>query len=337
MKDPSSSRVLDQLPLPVDSKATRRSTGARFLPARRAMVVLFGLIALTYIYYTHAALPPPGSLRDVDGAREIPSLGVSRTIQQSWAMYSPYYAAEPYVSPPRGCSVDQVHILQRHGARYPTSGAATRIRTAIGKLQSVDHYTDPLFTFLKNYTYDLGQDSLIPFGAVQSFQSGEQAFKRYTSLVTTDNQPFVRASSPPRVVDSANNWTAGFAAASHHRYNPTLSVILSEAGNDTLDDGMCAAAGSSDPQTNLWLSTFAPPLTARLNAAAPGANLTDADTYSLLSMCAFDTVAHERPSPFCALYKELNGGPGFAYTGDLTSTTARGTGSRWGACRASGT
>ena len=88
-------------------------------------------------------------------------------------------------------------------------------------------------------------------------------------------------------------------------------------GNDTLDDAMCAAAGSSDPQTDLWLSTFAPPLTARLNAAAPGANLTDTETYSLLSMCPFDTLAHEQRSPFCALYAELAGGPGFSYTGDL--------------------
>ena len=80
---------------------------------------------------------------------------------------------------------------------------------------------------------------------------------------------------------------------------------------------MCAAAGSSDPQTNLWLSTFAPPLTARLNAGAPGANLTDTDTYSLLSMCPFDTLAHEKASPFCNIYEELNGAPGFSYTGDL--------------------
>ncbi|KAI1784558.1 hypothetical protein LXA43DRAFT_901359, partial [Ganoderma leucocontextum] len=80
---------------------------------------------------------------------------------------------------------------------------------------------------------------------------------------------------------------------------------------------MCAAAGSSDAQTDLWLSTFAPPLTACLNAGAPSANLTDTNTHSLLAMCALDTVAHEPRSPFCVLYEELGGGPGFAYMGDL--------------------
>ena len=111
MKEPSS-RALDQPPLLVDSKATlskhSSSSAIRVLPARRAMVALFGLITLTYICYTHATFSTPGSFRDVDGAGGIPSLGVPRAVQQSWVMYSPYYAAEPYVSPPRGCRVDQV-------------------------------------------------------------------------------------------------------------------------------------------------------------------------------------------------------------------------------------
>ena len=65
-------------------------------------------------------------------------------------------------------------------------------------------------------------------------------------------------------------------------------------------------------ETALWLVTFAPPLITRLNASAPCVNLTDTDIYSVLSMCAFDTVAHEKPSPFCALYEALEGGAGKA-------------------------
>ena len=127
--------------------------------------------------------------------------------------------------------------------------------------------------------------------------------------------------------------TAGFAAASAHRYNPGVSVIISEAvshtlcptyytshasqGNDTLDDNMCPNAGDSDPETNAWLASFAPAMTARLNAGAVGSNLTDADTYSLLTLCAFDTVAHERPGDFCAVYEELDAGAAVMYYGDL--------------------
>ncbi|OBZ70283.1 3-phytase A [Grifola frondosa] len=55
----------------------------------------------------------------------------------------------------------------------------------------------------------------------------------------------------------------------------------------------------------------------RLNAAAPHANLTDADTYSLMSLCPFESVAEEKRSNFCNLYDEFDAFEGFEYGGDL--------------------
>lgn len=110
----------------------------------------------------------------------------------------------------------------------------------------------------------------------------------------------------------------GFAAASFHKYNPVLSVIIDENLNDTLDDNMCPAAGSSDPQTNQWLATFAPPITKALNKGAPHANLTDTDTFNLISVCAFESVYKQRGSEFCDFFASEKGAlPGFAYNGDL--------------------
>ena len=57
--------------------------------------------------------------------------------------------------------------IQRHGARFPTLGAAARIAISLTKLQSATHYTDPRLQFLTNYTYNLGVDDLVPFGASQ--------------------------------------------------------------------------------------------------------------------------------------------------------------------------
>jgi len=57
--------------------------------------------------------------------------------------------------------------LQRHGGRFPTSGAGARIIAAIAKFRTVTEYHDPNLEFLKTYTYDLGHDDLIPFGAAQ--------------------------------------------------------------------------------------------------------------------------------------------------------------------------
>ena len=62
-----------------------------------------------------------------------------------------------------------------------------------------------------------------------------------------------------------------------------------------------------------------------LPAGAPGADLTDEDTYALLSLCAFDTVAHyldgkykgnHNHSPFCGLFTREEFQQ-FEYVGDL--------------------
>lgn len=57
--------------------------------------------------------------------------------------------------------------MQRHGARFPTSGATAGIVAALAKLQSVQEFKDPALDFLKNFTYDLGTNDLVPFGAAQ--------------------------------------------------------------------------------------------------------------------------------------------------------------------------
>jgi hypothetical protein len=82
--------------------------------------------------------------------------------------------------------------------------------------------------FLANYTYNLGQDDLLPLGAsewdgftiilevtqiafesLRSFLAGALQFERYRDIVGSENLPFVRASSSKRVIESATNWTAG--------------------------------------------------------------------------------------------------------------------------------
>ncbi|TFK33295.1 phosphoglycerate mutase-like protein [Crucibulum laeve] len=240
----------------------------------------------------------------------------SKEMQMTWAMYTPYFPAEEYVKPPSNCGITQINIIQRHGARFPTVKAneAAGITSALKKLQSVSRYTDPKFGFLKNYTYALGTDELVPLGALQSMESGNITALRYPELVSLDDLPFVRSSSSQRVVDSATNWTSGWFHATGER--PPISVILLEDRNDTLEDNMCPNAGSSTTQTTAWIDVFTPPTAKRLNSKAPGANLTGQDVYSLMSLCPLDTVAKEKLSPICGLFT-VDEFRQFEYVGDL--------------------
>ncbi|KAH8106453.1 phosphoglycerate mutase-like protein [Phellopilus nigrolimitatus] len=265
-----------------------------------------------------------------DGVTTVtPPIRLPDNIKQSWAQYSPYFSVSEYAEPPDRCKITQVNIIQRHGARFPTSSAGLKIQSAVAKLQTVSHYMNPHFSFLKNYIYDLGHEDLVPFGAAQSYDSGQLDYSRYSDLVNKTNLPFVRASSSKRVVQSATNWTAGFAHASNGKAVPSLDLILRESLNDTLDDSMCPNAGDSDKYTDAWQSVYATPIAARLNAAAPDANLTVDDVSSLISLCPFDTLAKETPSAFCSLFNQSDF-YGFEYLGDLSKYYGTGYGQALG-------
>ena len=87
--------------------------------------------------------------------------------------------------------------------------------------------------------------------------------------------------------------------------------------NDTLDDKMCPQAGKSTKVAKAWVNVFAPAIADRINAVAPGAKLKKKDVVNLMSLCPFDTVAHEAPSPWCDLFTPEEW-TSYEYHGDLT-------------------
>ena len=151
---------------------------------------------------------------------------------------------------------------------------------------------------------------------------------RYPHLVSEHNLPFVRAAGSKRVIDSATNWTLGFTHASNHAHTATLNLILPESGNCTLHNN-CPNAGSSSPFVDAWVETYAPPIAHRLNALAPGSNLTPPTIHALMLFCPFESIAHLSHSPFCDLFSEGEF-VSFEYASDLDKYYGTGYGQRLG-------
>jgi hypothetical protein len=83
-------------------------------------------------------------------------------------MYSVESFGLPDASPviPEGCGLNAVHLLMRHGARYPTSDSgpsqfAAEIHSAVSK-EGFSVTGD--LEFLATWTYKLGAEILTPFG-----------------------------------------------------------------------------------------------------------------------------------------------------------------------------
>lgn len=111
-----------------------------------------------------------------------------------WGNLSPWYSVPSSfyglndTSPliPDGCSVTQVHLLYRHGARYPTSGAgpstfAAKLATAAAQGGGFNATGD--LSFLNTWTYKLGAELLTPFGRLQNFELGVAFRQQYGELL----------------------------------------------------------------------------------------------------------------------------------------------------------
>jgi hypothetical protein len=109
-----------------------------------------------------------------------------------WGNLSPWYSLSPAgfglpnASPltPAGCSITQVHLLYRHGARYLTTGAApsTFAQKLVNATKTGFSVSGDL-AFLSNWTYRLGAELLTPFGRSQNFELGLSHRQLYGSLL----------------------------------------------------------------------------------------------------------------------------------------------------------
>ncbi|KAL8292819.1 hypothetical protein RQP46_000513 [Phenoliferia psychrophenolica] len=193
---------------------------------------------------------------------------------------SPQYSVDsavyglPGASPavPEHCEAVQVHYYYRHGARYPTTGAApsafaAKVHNATQTNASFAA-TGPL-SFLNSWTYALGAELLTPFGRQQNFDLGVGARVAYGGLLNNftaaGKLPVFRTESQDRMVKTAINFASGFFGV---------------------------------PEATAFL-----PAIARLNSWITGINFTATDIGAMLQLCAYETDALGY-SKFCELFTE---------------------------------
>ncbi len=240
-------------------------------------------------------------------------------ISHYWGQYSPYYSVSSDISPdiPSDCKITFAQVLSRHGARDPTASKTVYYSETIQKIKSNVQHFEGEYEFLADYKYNLGADQLTRFGEQELVNSGIKYYNRYKGL-TKHLYPFVRASGQERVEMSAENFTQGYVQAAFadtgKKVDPDAHkiVVISEASgsNNTLDHGLCKdfedlpAYDVGKHAQETWQDIFTLPITARLNANLPGANLTSLETIFFMDLCPFNTAASPlgEISPFCNLF-----------------------------------
>ncbi|KAJ7613645.1 histidine phosphatase superfamily [Mycena polygramma] len=226
---------------------------------------------------------------------------------------------------PDGCAITQVHLLHRHGARYPTSGgnAFANALHAAATNGTGFSASGPL-AFLNTWTYKLGAETLTPFGRSELFNLGVGFRVKYGELLKgATDLPVFRTTSQARMVDSAAHFAAGFFGVQSYKddYHQLIELDTDEVlVNSTLAPWNCPVVDSdvSDfgfEQATKWGNIYLLPAQKRLAPFITGFTLSISQLFAMQSLCAYETVALGYSS-FCDLFTEEEW-KGYSYYIDL--------------------
>ncbi|KAF3017972.1 acid phosphatase pho5 [Penicillium rubens] len=242
------------------------------------------------------------------------------------------------LAPPDGCSVDQVHLLSRHGERYPTPSAGSRHLQFLKRVNEIGLPLNGSLEFLNNWTYfsdkperDFGElTSTGPYaGTLGAFRTGVIFRTRYVHLIPKDIRTHLWASDSGRVIDTARHFASGFFGLDWESSGKAQLQIVPESferGGDTLTPGdTClkyledTILGHDNGMKMLaqFQETYIPAIASRLidedNVGLN--NLSNEDVYGMQEMCGFETMVRGT-SQWCEVFTEQDW-YNFEYARDL--------------------
>jgi acid phosphatase len=193
------------------------------------------------------------------------------------------------VEPPKGCEVKQVHMLSRHGERYPTTGLGQNMQKVLDKMKKGKPYGD--LEFLNTWEHFVtgkcifiiasGADCLEPekqlnqltstgpyAGTIEAFSTGAKLRSRYPKLISQvldeDEVLKIWSSDSGRVKESARLLALGMFGASK---KTSIEVIpeTADRGGNTLTPVETCLKYANDPlighdlgnhEMSIWLVIY---------------------------------------------------------------------------------
>ncbi|KIK52824.1 hypothetical protein GYMLUDRAFT_207686 [Collybiopsis luxurians FD-317 M1] len=298
------------------------------------------LIATAPEYPIHtgaAQLVKPASL---GGAKKGKGKGKYKGVDEEWDLFKYWGNLSPWYSNERGtfgldsgpgtpdtCRVTGLHLLHRHGARYPTSGSGVAVFAS--KLnKAADKWTAKGdLVFLNDWTYKLGENILTPFGRQQLFDLGISMRLKYGYLLKnfteTNTIPVFRTESQDRMLSSALNFAIGFFGYPlEGQYEQSITIEAPGFNNTLVPHKTCSNANDAAIASRgrwyveRWAAIYLNQARERLQSQLDGYELAIEDVLAMQQTCAYETVAIGY-SKFCGLFTREEW-EGFDYALDLS-------------------
>ncbi|KIK61887.1 hypothetical protein GYMLUDRAFT_165643 [Collybiopsis luxurians FD-317 M1] len=231
---------------------------------------------------------------------------------------------------PKTCRVTGLHLLHRHGARYPKENHsygnpakfARRLHEAAKKWTAKGD-----LEFMNDWTYKLGENTLTTFGRQQLYDLGISMRLKYGFLLNNFTEanmiPVFRTESQHRMLHSALNFAIGFFGYPLEGQYQQSTIIQEDGFNNTLaPDSTCKNANKDslgsrgDWYVKRWAAIYLKQALKRLQSQLDGYKLSFNDVHAMQQMCGYETVAIGY-SKFCELFTQEEW-EGFDYSVDLS-------------------
>jgi hypothetical protein len=344
---------------PTGNRRQKRG-GAQLITKFLLMVMLPAAVLVTLFFVVSRASSPESSRNASPMAAPTGSSYPSGfNMKNNWGSYSPYFDtgsafegidSEAELKANSHLTLKQVHILHRHGERYPTTGVGRSMSKVAEKLKAMTEPPAAELPWLDGWQYSLGTDLLVSRGVATEFQSGAEfwvSHGRYLyhageqlfyspELNKFDNgtarpMPVLRATTQSRIDTSARAWAAGFFGVyGNQPYSPKdtsdlydLVLQIEEPGINNTLASYYSCPNADKPGTRSgkemqdnWVNTYLKTAAIRLQKLFPGfGNLSASDAYQMQNLCTLETAAYGT-SGFCELFTETEW-RGYEYSIDL--------------------
>lgn len=219
---------------------------------------------------------------------------------------------------PQQCTLDQAHLISRHGERYPSKGLGKKFEKIYAKFQAYNQTYKGDLSFLNDYEYfvhnkeyyeketDPKNSEGTYAGTTNALRHGAYFRARYESLFNSNETLPIFTSNSGRVHLTSKYFARGFLGDDYADDKVKYNIITedgSQGANSLTPYAGCKDYNQSafDYKVDEYDQTYLKTILKRFQSENPGLNLTSDDVYQLFSWCAFE-INVNGTSPFCNLF-----------------------------------
>lgn len=337
-----------------ETRDTSSKHEARVLKIFITILSAVFIVVVVVLLLTHTGSEPN---RDAGAAAHTGTTYASGfNMKQNWGAYSPYFdtgvpfegvsksALEGEYSLPNRCTYKQVHVLHRHGDRYPAGSPARKMEEMGEKLEAMARESPQQGNeaWLNDWRYLLHTELLVGSGVGALFESGAKFWGSHGRLLYDDaaalpgwsnsvntwpngtqrTKPVLRATTQDRIESSARAWAAGFFGLNG---SESYDLVLMDEvqGNNNSLAGYMACPNADRPggrngaeRSKKWVDVYLADAAQRIQKLLPALGpLKPSEALAIQDLCVFETAAFGS-SAFCGWFTEQEW-RGFEYHMDL--------------------